>query len=322
MEINNEIVRSFLDYLTYERNYSAHTRTAYEKDVENFITFIQTRYKFSPLESTDEFLKIKPEITRAWFAALTGEVATKKRAVAGVRAFFKYLRKLDLIEKNPLGGIKFEKRKRRLPQFLSQDEAMQLFSTVFSEEDFVSVRDRCALELLYGCGLRRSEVAALRFQDVDLDAQTLRVLGKGNKIRAVPFTSAVQKALKSYFSACERENFDIKSGLLLKNKKGLDIQSGTIYLLTRRALATYTRLKRKSPHVLRHSYATHLVENGAELNVVKDLLGHSSIISTQIYLHNSIDRLRDVYLHAHPGVRRPPEKNNNNKNEPPEQAPA
>ena len=225
--------------------------------------------------------------------------------ICGVRAFFNHLIKINIVRHNPVVKIKLQKQKRRLPQFLSQDEVKNVFLSLSQDEyDFNSIRNRCVIELLYGCGLRCSELCNLTFKNVDLESRILRVLGKGNKTRLIPFTAIVENILNDYYLACKRENLDIKQGFLLKKINGNRFNNQSVYILVNKIMQLFPRLKQKSPHILRHSYATHLIENGAELTTVSSLLGHSSIISTQTYLHTSIRKLKDIYSVAHPSALR------------------
>lgn len=304
MESSIAYLQPFLDYLRYERQLSYYTYHFYKKDLVAFDKFIQTKYGISLANEGIESLT-RP-MMRAWVAQLTKQPASQRRKLAALRTYLKFYRKQESNNpeqkkfRNLLQGIRLEKKNKRLPQFLSPAKAESFFKQLPDADDFIGWRDRCLLALLYGCGLRRAELAQLSWGAIEDTNQRLRVLGKGNKIRLVPYTQAVQKDIQAYVKACEHHHIDYTQGTFLKTNTGKNMRPQYLYLIVRSYLISVPELSKKGPHIWRHTYATHLLNEGADISAIKDLLGHSSLNATQVYAHTALAQLKNIFLHAHP----------------------
>lgn len=288
-------ITEFLHYLEFEKRYSPHTLTAYRHDLHQLITFLQEQAGVS------DWVAVTRQHLRAWMAALLGEgmsPRTIRRKMSSVQAFFSFAVRRGDLPRNPGANIQLPKIGKQLPATVSAPEMARLFAQLPEAGDFAALRDRLALEILYGAGLRRSELTALQEEDVDAAHRRLRIRGKGSKERMAPLSPVVWACLEAYRQA-KREAFPGRSALLLTNE-GNPVYDKWVYLLVKRQLGGVTTAEKKSPHVLRHAFATHLSENGADLNAVKTLLGHASLAATQIYTHNSIEQLKRAYRQAHP----------------------
>ncbi len=286
----------FLSYLRFEKRYSEHTLTAYEGDLVQFFGFLRHRYELERPESVEQ------RHVRAWMVELVGAKAkqrTVRRKLASLRAFFAFLKKNGAIGENPVSKIPVPKIGRRLPAVVPAEAMEELLVASGFPDGFAGLRDRLLLEILYTAGLRRSELLRLTLSDLDRPGRRFRVLGKGNKTRLVPWLPYVEKLLDEYLSA-RQEAFPEAGNALLLTDRGEPIYDKFVYNTTKRYLGRLPNVDRHNPHTLRHSFATHLAAAGAEINAVKELLGHSSLAATQIYLHNSLERLKKVYEQAHP----------------------
>lgn len=283
---------AFLDYLRFEKRHSAHTVLAYSQDLQQFSAFGQQQQPdFRPEDAHYRHV-------RAWVISLMegeSQPRTVNRKVASLGAFFRFLMLKGLREHNPVKKLRALKTPARLPHFVKAEEMPDLLSPASFSEDFAGLRDRLVLELLYGAGLRRSELLGLRLQDVDLQARTLKVMGKRGKERIIPIPEPLSEILLVYL----RERQATHPMLIVRND-GLPAYPGLVYGIARRYLSEHTSADRRSPHVLRHTFATHMLNEGAALNDIKELLGHGSLAATQVYTHNSVDRLRKVFEQAHP----------------------
>jgi integrase/recombinase XerC len=289
----------FLQYLAYEKRFSQHTCVAYRSDLEQCCAYLKEAH------GIEGVAHVSHRHIRAWMAQLLKEgrsARTIRRKLSAVQSFFAYELLRGNVLQNPAKRLQAPKPARKLPVAVSSAELAGLFARLpaIVPNDFSACRDRLLLEILYGCGLRRSEVVALRMQDVDVQQQRLRVEGKGGKTRLIPFGPTLKEALQCYLLAKIDIFPDNQSDCLLLTDKGRPIYDKWVYLTTKAYLVQLPTAEQYSPHVLRHSFATHLVENGAELNAVKTLLGHSSLAATQIYTHNALKHLKNVYRQAHP----------------------
>ncbi|NOY64130.1 MAG: tyrosine recombinase XerC [Nitrospirae bacterium] len=287
-----EQLREFLRYMEIERNASAHTLRAYRQDIEMFLASVKT-----PLP------EIEPTDIRGFIARRLKEGKNKttvNRQLATLRSFFRFLHREGYITKNPARLIPNPKTEKKLPRFLTVDETFQL---VEKPEDFgfLSIRDRAILELLYGCGLRVGELASLTLDDVNLREALIRVKGKRKKERIVPVGSKAIKALKEYM--VERSLLKKDSPSLFLNRSGKALSERGIRKIVKK-YSLQTGLVNISPHTLRHTFATHLLQSGADLRTIQELLGHSSLSSTQVYTHLDLTHLMDVYDRAHPLARK------------------
>lgn len=292
----------FLQYLQFEKRFSRHTLAAYRKDLEQFVAFLQSTYGLSAPEEVAH-LHI-----RSWMVHLVEQGLTSRsvnRKLSCLKTYFRFLQKSEAIRSNPMSKVVSLKTGRRLPAVVKEQSLSILFDQVDFGPGFPGARDRLILELLYCTGMRRSELAGLCLPDLDLAAGRVRVFGKGARERLIPLASHLPGLLKAYL-LLRKEAFAEAGGELLLTDTGRPAGADFIYRKVRKYLSMVTTLDQRSPHVLRHSFATHLSNRGAELNAVKALLGHASLAATQVYMHNSIERLQEVYRRAHPKAEEPP----------------
>lgn len=286
----------FFQYLMYEKRFSPHTLTAYQSDLQQFYQFLQDTFQMDQPEM------VTHQQVRSWVVSLLQkgiQARSVNRKLSTLKTYFKFLHKRGVIDKNPMRKVIAPKTGKRLPVFVQTEGINRLFSEETFSDDFAGVRDRTVLELLYGTGMRRSELIGLTGSDIDFERLQIRVLGKGDKERLIPFGQHLSKQLQLYLKERAAAFPSVNSSLLLTDK-GRPLYPKFVYNLVKRYLSQVTTTEQKSPHVLRHTFATHLSDNGADLNAIKELLGHANLAATQIYTHNSIDRLRKVYQQAHP----------------------
>ena len=290
------LIDSFLDYLRYERNYSNYTIEAYSKDLRQFEEYVKLN-KESVFVPGD----VDADLVRSWIVSLMDEKISPvsvNRKLSSLKSFFKFLMKQGSISVNPLRLITGPKTKKPLPYFVRDKEMELLLDGDGFDEDFEGVRDRLILEMLYDTGIRRSELIGIQDSDVDFGAMQIRVTGKRNKQRLIPFAEGLKNLIQAYTEVRNRE-VGAGSGWFFVRKNGEQLSTGILYTIVKKKLSDIPTLVKCSPHVLRHSFATSMLNNGAELNAVKELLGHSSLASTSIYTHTTFEELKKVY-HAHP----------------------
>ena len=292
----NVRIDSFLDYLRYERNYSEYTIGAYSKDLQQFEDFVKEKKEgiFVPEE-------VDTDIVRNWIIFLLDNKISPvsvNRKLSSLKSFFKFLMKQGFVSVNPLRFVTGPKTKKPLPTFVKEKDMEELLDGDGFDEDFEGVRDRLILEMLYDTGVRRSELVGLQDTDIDYDAMLIRVTGKRNKQRLIPFAERLKNLMLAYTEVRNRE-VDAGCGWFFVRKNGEQLSTGILYTIVKKKLSDIPTLAKCSPHVLRHSFATSMLNNGAELNAVKELLGHSSLASTSIYTHTTFEELKKVY-HAHP----------------------
>jgi integrase/recombinase XerC len=288
---------AFINYLSFEKRYSQHTIVSYRNDLEQFFTYISGQYG---VESLDE---IATTYVRSWLAELKGEKLTAKtinRKVSSLKSFFKYHLKTGGIKATPMWSVSTPKISRRLPEFVKETDMELLLRYLPFPDDWRGKTDRLLLMLFYQTGMRLSEQVNLKESQLDFSKKVIKVLGKGNKERVVPVSPELIAALKEYLKhkRVMLEHPDTVYVFVLEN--GKKIYAKYVYRIVKQYLGEITTLNKKSPHILRHSFATHLTNNGADLNAVKELLGHSSLAATQVYTHNSIEKLKDAHKKAHP----------------------
>ena len=282
--------------MEHQKRYASPTVTAYRSDLNQFFGYLDHVY------GSVSFNEIKALHVRSWIVELTQEHTAKtvSRKLSALKTFFKYLLKRDLILHNPMLKITTPKVSSRVPVVIRKSELEQLFEHIQFTDDFAGLRDRLVLEIFYATGMRRAELIGLKISDIDLNKQQMRVLGKGNKERMLPFSRNLTLLIEQYIEL--RNNVFPESGIksLLLTNKGEPMYPKMVYNLVKRYLGMVTTVEKKSPHVLRHSFATHLSDNGADLNAIKELLGHANLSATQIYTHSSIEKLKKIYQQAHP----------------------
>ncbi|HYC40870.1 MAG TPA: tyrosine-type recombinase/integrase [Chitinophagaceae bacterium] len=290
-------VRSFLDYLKFEKRYSRHTIRAYETDLAGFFEFLQQ--SFGPVRLP----QISLAMIRSWIAGLKAakaEAVTINRKVSALKSFFKYQIRQNNIRVSPTQNIITPKNRKRLPVFLKESDAAEMLANLETcTEDWRTLNARLILVLLYNTGMRLSELVDLKTEQVDFSRSMLKILGKGNKERFIPAGPELLSSIRDYVRRKKKE-FDSDNKYLLVTEKGKKLYPKYAYVVVRQHLEAFGTLEKKSPHVLRHSFATHLLNSGADLNAVKELLGHSSLAATQVYTHNSIEKLKNVHQKAHP----------------------
>ncbi len=287
----------FFRFLETEKRYSTHTLTAYQSDLEQFGSFLGDFHPDLQLHQVDY------STLRQWVAELSKKgmaARTIGRKIACVKSFYKFLLKHGHITKNPAQQLRAPKAPKSLPTFVEQENLLKLLDQVDFGTDFASIRDKLILELLYGTGIRLSELISLETNMIDLEKKLLRVDGKGGKQRVIPINKNLLETLK-YYSHVIKSTFPENSmTTFIVTDKGDACYPMFVYRTVRKYLDQITTVEKRSPHVLRHSFATHLLNRGGDLNAVKELLGHSSLAATQVYTHNSIDRLKEVFEQAHP----------------------
>lgn len=291
----------FLQYLQIERNYSPHTILAYTQDLKAFQQFLVEHYQLDLFEIRGA-QAVTHRMIRVWMGELMDAGVGNRsvtRKVASLSAYYRFLRKSGHAAQNPVTKVKSPKFEKKLPAFVKHDGIAQLFKGMEFSADFEGLRDKALLEVLYSCGLRRSELVGLTFGNIDFANATVKVLGKGRKERVVPLGRYAAKAMKEYMQICAESGFDYRGNFFLK-ADGEPIYDRLVHRIVDKYLKQVSSLTKTSPHVLRHTFATHLLDRGADLNAIKEMLGHTSLAATQVYVHNTISKLKDVYSKAHP----------------------
>ena len=289
------MIQSFLKYLLNEKRFSDHTISSYGFDLSQFQKFL---FQFDADLSIEN---ANHKSIRSWVVSLIeleNNPRTVNRKIASLRSFYKFLQKREVISENPAINIRPVKTAKPLPEFVQKSEMDNILDRIEYSSDFHGLRDKLVLELLYGTGMRLSELIGLSDGDIDYFNQSLKVLGKRNKERLIPLSEGNLTLLKSYIK--EKENQNFMTDFLILTNSGNKSYPMMIQRIVKKYLNIISKVYKKSPHVLRHTFATHLLDNGADLNAVKDLLGHSSLAATQVYTHNSLEKLKSVFDQAHP----------------------
>jgi integrase/recombinase XerC len=289
----------FLDFLRYEKRFSAHTVTSYQTDLLQFASYLQEGYELAePANATHPLI-------RGWVVSLMGQdldPRTVNRKVACLRSYYKFLLRVHRIEANPMLRIKAPKMAKKLPEFVPEESLNRLLNSFEFEATFAGARDQLVLEMLYGTGIRLSELLGITEDDVDIMARTVRVTGKGNKQRLVPLNPSLLLVLDKHSKARTAEfGPSSTNNPLLRTDRGEPLYEKLVYRTVKKYLSQIsTSTAHQHPHALRHAFATHLLGKGADLNAIKELLGHASLAATQVYTHLSVDRLKSVFEQAHP----------------------
>ena len=288
-------LQAFLDYLKFEKRYSQNTILSYETDLLQFYKYLEREYGELALD------QMSPPVIKSWLADLRDKKQAARsinRKISTLKSFFKFALRKEWIKQSPAANLIIPKMEKKLPQFVEQGEMETLLNDVEFADDARGKAEKLMLILLYQCGLRVSELVSLKILQVDFSYCHVKVLGKGNKERIIPLQSVLLTQLKNYISE-SHEGADGDRYIFL-NKKDKPFSRREVYDIVKRNLASVTTIRKKSPHILRHSFATHLANNGADINAVKELLGHSSLAATQVYVHNNIEKLKQAYKTAHP----------------------
>lgn len=288
----------YLAYLRYEKRSSEHTVVSYQNDIVQFTDFLQD------INSSVDLLAVTPDKIRAWVIHLAEANITSRsinRKLSALRSFYHYHTRIGNISNSPMDTISAPKLSKRLPCFLEENETEKLFGPDLFSDTYQGWRDRTIIELFYATGIRISELINLTFDKVNLYDNTIKVLGKRNKEREIPFGNTFKNCYQSYVNFYdEKFNGHTKSSYIFVTDKANKVYPKFVYSIVRKYLDMVTAIDKRSPHVLRHTFATHLLNRGADINAIKEILGHSSLSATQVYTHNSIEKLKSIYQTAHP----------------------
>lgn len=285
----------FIKYLKFEKRLSENTVISYETDLDQFFSFYKEH------STSQEIEKVDKRTIRSWIVKLSLSNLSAKsinRKIASLKSFFKFLVKRDLIKKNPSSQINSLKTDQKIPSFIKERDINFLFKNIDTKEDFTGQRDLLILELLYGTGIRISELINIKISDINFTKKEIKVIGKRNKERIIPLHNNAIYQTKKYLKLAEKEGY--KNQYLLFTKKGEKIYPMLINRIVKKHLSTLIKSKKYNPHLLRHTFATHILNKGGDLNSIKDLLGHSSLAATQVYTHNSIEKLKETFNSSHP----------------------
>jgi integrase/recombinase XerC len=284
---------SFLEYLQYEKRFSNHTILAYSNDLAQFSTYLEKEYEVKALQD------INHTLIRSWIVSMMDNKITARsvnRKITTLKTFYKYLLRQQLVKENPMLKIQSPKTSKRLPVFVEKDNMDVLLDSIEFGIDFEGQRNKLMMELFYATGMRLSEMINLKQVNVSLSSQQLKVLGKRNKERIIPFNNELKRLLEAYLTQEEVKNKEY----LFITKTGKKLYEKFVYRVVNKYLSLVTSIQKKSPHVLRHTFATHMLNNGADLNAIKELLGHANLSATQVYTHNTVEKLKNVHKQAHP----------------------
>ena len=286
---------AFLSYLKFEKRYSQHTVKAYRKDIEQFKEYcLNNRADMFP---PDDY-----RVVRGWMAHLsTGRVSSRSinRKLSTLKSFYRFLLQKGHVRFNPMGKVISPKVSRKLPVFIEQEQMVSLLEDYDFGDDYAGRRNQLIIDLLYCTGIRVSELVNLKVKDVNLSSSAIRVLGKRNKERIIPLVREVASSIKSYLEEF-RDKISSETDCLFFTNRGKPVYARFVYRIVRDYVGLVSTLEKRSPHILRHSFATHMLNNGADLNAIKELLGHANLSATQVYTHNTFKKLKSIYNQAHP----------------------
>lgn len=291
------LLKAFLDYLLLEKKYSQLTVNAYKKDIETFLNFVNEE------DQTTTIKEVHYSQIRSWIVSLVQKDITNRsinRKISALNSFYKFLLKIEEVNLNPLSKHKALKTSKKVQIPFSEKEIATVLDQINHDQDFEGLRNKLIIELFYSTGIRRIELINIKLKDVDLINKTVKILGKRNKERIIPLLPMIVNSVNSYKLERNKLETITDNEYLFLTKKGVKIYETLVYRIINDYFSKASSKVKKSPHILRHSFATHLLNEGAELNAVKELLGHSSLAATQVYTHNSIAELKKVYAKAHP----------------------
>ena len=283
----------FIQYLQFEKRFSNHTLAAYANDLIQFIAYLEKTYEIKSMEEVNHTL------VRSWIVSLMESKLSPRsvnRKITTLKSFYKYMLRQGKITENPMLKILSPKTSKRLPVFVEKEKMDMLLDVVDFGEDVEGQRNKLIIEVFYATGIRLSELINLKQADIDFHQCQLKVLGKRNKERIIPFNKEIKATIESYIKSKK----DLPNEFLFETKKGKRLAEETVYGVVRSYLSLVTTIDKKSPHVLRHTFATHMLNNGADLNAIKELLGHANLSATQVYTHNTVEKLKSIHKQAHP----------------------
>jgi integrase/recombinase XerC len=290
-----EAIAKFIEHLKFEKRYSPHSLIAYEGDLKQWALFLHSEYEVSTLN------EVNASFIRSWLVSLMEagiEARSVNRKITTLKSFYKYAVRSNWVELNPMGKITSPKVSKRLPVYIEAEKLDSMLDNQMFEDDFDGRRDHLILELFYGTGMRLSELIGLSIQNVDIRNLQLKVTGKRNKQRIIPLFPSLANQLSNFIE--ERNGIASDNSILFIRKDGKSLYPAFVYRLVKKYLSTVSTQKKRSPHVLRHSFATEMLNKGADLNAIKEILGHANLSATQVYTHNTIEKLKAAYKQAHP----------------------
>jgi len=282
----------FIDYLSSEKRFSKHTITSYSVDIDQFLLFLSNKYQIKK-----EISDISFQIVRSWIASLLEKGILPRsvvRKISTLRTYFKFLIREEYIHENPMLKIVSPKSKKRLPLFIEEDKIESLLNEIDFDDGFIGERDKLIIELFYVTGVRLSELINIKISDINITNNIVKVLGKRNKERLIPLSVRTKDQLEYFIEKYNIDNY------LFTKKDNKRVYTKLVYRVVKKYIGKISSINKKSPHILRHTFATHMLNNGADINAIKELLGHSNLAATQVYTHNTIDKLKSVYKQAHP----------------------
>ena len=290
-----KLIQNYLDYLSLEKRYSHHTIKAYNTDLTIFALFLKNFYD-------TKIHKASHKMIRSWLVEELNKgnsATTINRKITSLKSFYKYLLKLKKVDSNPTLKIISSRTSKKLPQFIGVEDMHVLLNKLELKDDFFGLRDKLIIEIFYSTGIRLSELINIKIVDVDVKKSQIKVLGKRNKERIIPLTFELRKSIEKYFVLRMKQNVIDRSFFLITDS-GKKLNPSMVYRKVNNLLNGVTTLSQKSPHILRHTFATHMLNNGADLNTIKELLGHTSLSATEVYTHNTVDKLKKIFNKAHP----------------------
>ena len=282
---------NFLKYIEFEKRYSKHTLISYNTDLSQFINFLHNEYEIS------DVTEVSHQIIRSWISSMLDRGMSSRsvnRKITTLKSFYKYLMQEDVISENPTQKIISPKNAKKLPVFVEKSKMDELLSEIEFPDTFEGERDKLIIDVFYMTGMRLSELLGIRKKDIDFSKSNIKVLGKRNKERIIPLSVNLLNQLKK-FSEKHKINF-----YFFVNYDGKKLSAKNIYNIVNKYLGMVSSLEKKSPHILRHTFATHMLNNGADINAIKEILGHANLSATQVYTHNTIEKLKTIYKQAHP----------------------
>ncbi len=293
------MLENFFQYLQFEKRYSRHTVISYKTDLTQFSDYLQIQYEIIDISKATHLM------VRSWFVSLIENKISARsvnRKKTALKTFYKFLLKQGVISENPMTKIITAKTSKRLPTFVEEEKIFEMLDhpVLKTTDEFIIKRDHLILEMFYATGMRLSELVNIKEGDIDLYNLTIKVLGKRNKERLIPFTDHLKVIITDYIEIKNKKIENVEGDYFFVTPKGKKVYQKLVYCLVKYYLSFVTTEDKKSPHVLRHSFATHMLDHGADLNSIKEILGHANLSATQIYTHNTIEKLKTVYKQAHP----------------------